>query len=215
MKLIISNKRLMSNKFSLRNILSNSFVYWSYQKLVGGHKARRLFIENVVKPIKGNKILDIGCGPGNIIDFLPDVNYYGFDSEANYIASANHNFGDRGTFICATMNAFSVPNPGTFDIVIASGILHHLNDNEAKTLFQIASQALKPNGRLVTLDGCFVSEQNKISRLLLKYDRGKFIREQNAYEKLAHESFINIVSNIEEHYFNVPYTLLIMNCKTT
>lgn len=203
----------MSRKFSLRNVLNNSFLYWSYQRLVGGHKARRLFIENMVKPIKGNKILDIGCGPGNIIEFLPEVDYYGFDTDINYIASAIRNYGNKGTFVCATMNAFTVPNPGTFDIVIASGIIHHLNDDEAKKLFQAASKALKPNGRLVTLDGCFVSGQNRISHFLLKYDRGQYVRKQKEYEDLALKFFSNIKLRIEKQYFHIPYTLLIMDCE--
>jgi SAM-dependent methyltransferase len=203
----------MSKQFAPHYILRHPFVYSSYQKLVGGFKARRLFIEDIVRPKSGDKILDIGCGPGNILEFLPDVDYYGFDSDANYIESAKRNYGKRGTFICSEAQEFIVSNPNTFDIVIASGVIHHLNDDEAKTLFQIATQALKPSGRLVTLDGCFVNGQNIISRLLLKFDRGLYIRKQPEYEKLAFEAFKNIESFLEEHYFHVPYTLLIMDCQ--
>lgn len=205
----------MSKQFALHYILRHPFVYSSYQKLVGGYKARRLFIEDIVHTSLGDKILDIGCGPGNILEFLPDVDYYGFDSDTNYIESAKRNYGKRGTFICAEAHEFIVPDPGTFDIVIASGVIHHLNDDEARALFQIATRALKPLGRLVTLDGCFITGQNIISRYLLKFDRGLYIRKQPEYEKLAYEAFKNVESVIEEHYFHVPYTLLIMDCKNT
>lgn len=193
-------------------ILQNPLIYWSYQKLVGGDTARKLFIKNNVKPVEGKKILDIGCGPGNILDFLPKMDYYGFDIDADYIEAAKQNYGHRGTFMCSNIKEFMVPGPGTFDIVIAIGIIHHLNDEDAKNLFRIAKKALKPNGQFITLDGCFVKEQHIISRFLLKQDRGKHIRNQYEYEVLANHNFLTVNSVIEHNYFHIPYTLLIMEC---
>jgi len=196
-------------------ILKNPLIYWSYQKLVGGATARRFFIENHVKPIEEEKILDIGCGPGNILDFLPNMDYYGFDIDKNYIDSAKRNYGERGTFICANMHEFVVPDPETFDIVIATGVVHHLPNEDAKKLLQIASQALKPSGRLVTFDGCYIDKQNVLSYLMLKMDRGKYVRTQPEYEDLALHYFKNVNSVIDETYFHIPYTSLIMECHKT
>jgi len=200
-------------KFSISQIiLKYPLFYWSYQKLVGGDTARRHFIKNHVKPIEGAKILDIGCGPGNILDFLPDMDYYGFDIDAGYIEAAKKNYGKRGTFICANMGKFKVPNPGTFDIVIATGVLHHLNNIEAKKLFKIAFKALKPSGRFVSFDGCYIKNQNTIAYLMLKLDRGKFVRRKKEYEELALDSFYSVNSIIDKTYFNLPYTSIIMEC---
>jgi 2-polyprenyl-3-methyl-5-hydroxy-6-metoxy-1,4-benzoquinol methylase len=201
------------SKISLSQfILKNPFIYWAYQRLVGGDTARKLFIKNNVKPVEGKKILDIGCGPGNILDFLPKMDYYGFDIDANYIEAAKQKYGDKGTFICSNMKEFVVPEPGTFDIVIATGVLHHLGDCDAKKLFKIASQALKPSGRLITFDGCYTDKQNFIAYLMLKFDRGKYVRTKKEYENLAAQSFSFINSVIDETYFHLPYTSVIMEC---
>lgn len=201
-------------KFSFSQfILRNPLVYWSYQKLVGGDTARRLFIKNHVKPIEGAKLLDLGCGPGNILDFLPVMDYYGFDIEPDYIEAAKKKYGKRGKFICASMDEFKVPNPGTFDIAIATGVIHHLNDDETKNLFKIASQALKPSGRLVTFDGCYIKNQNIIAYLMLKFDRGKYVRKKNEYENLASQLFSSVNSIIDQTYFHLPYTSIIMECR--
>ncbi len=204
----------MAFQFDLRYFLRIPLVYTSYQKLVGGYRARRLFVENMVRARSNESILDLGCGPGDILDFLPQVNYYGIDLDANYIEKAKKKYQDKGTFICSDITDFILPNTGTFDIVIASGILHHLNDDDSKKLFEIAKKALKPKGRLITLDGCFVKNQNLVSYLLLKLDRGLFIRKQSEYMALANESFSNVKSTIKHSYFHIPYTLLILECKT-
>ena len=201
------------SKISLSQfILKNPFIYWAYQRLVGGDTARKLFIKNNVKPVEGKKILDIGCGPGNIIDFLPKMDYYGFDIDANYIEAAKQKYGDKGIFLCSNMKEFVVPEPGTFDIVIATGVLHHLEDGDAKNLFKIASEALSPSGRLITFDGCYINKQHIIAYLMLKFDRGKYVRTKNEYENLAAQSFSSINSIIDETYFHLPYTSIIMEC---
>ena len=52
-----------------RKILSHPVIYTSYQKIVGGYRARKLFVENNVNIQSGQKILDIGCGPGDILPY--------------------------------------------------------------------------------------------------------------------------------------------------
>ena len=74
---------------------------------------------------------------------------------------------------------------GTFSLVMATGVLHHLDDERAARLYELARRALRPNGRLITYDGCFVPEQSKTARWLLSHDRGKFVRTREAYLRLA------------------------------
>ncbi|MEM9678795.1 MAG: class I SAM-dependent methyltransferase, partial [Bacteroidota bacterium] len=192
----------MSTENIAHFFLKNPMLYWTYQGLVGGHKARRWFIEKDVKPQANQKLLDIGCGPGNIIKYLPKVEYLGVDVDEKYIEAAKRRYGDKGDFICTKIEDFDVPDPGTFDIVFASGILHHLDDGQAKAFFEVASKALKPRGRLVTIDGCFIERQHPISKFLLNSDRGEHIRTMPAYEALAKTSFNTIESELKHNYFN-------------
>ncbi len=41
---------------------------------------------------------------------------------------------------------------------------------------RLARAALRPGGRLVTADGCYLDGQSRIARLLLKMDRGRHVR---------------------------------------
>jgi len=192
-----------------RSILKASFLYNFYQKLVGGVRARRLFITKDVNINPNQKILDIGCGPGYIIDFLPEVNYTGFDIDPNYIETAKKTYPDK-SFTCSSIETFHIEDPHTFDVVICAGVLHHLNDEEASTLFKLAKQALKPEGRLLTFDGCYVKNQNPVAKKLLDLDRGKYVRTKSEYLRITKQHFSNIETKIDTNYFHIPYTSIVI-----
>ena len=70
----------------MRRILSIAWVYQFYQWLVGAHKYVRLFADEYIKYKDGQKILDIGCGPADIIKYLAaNVDYTGIDLSPQYI----------------------------------------------------------------------------------------------------------------------------------
>lgn len=200
----------MNNKLDPRQILKHPMIYTTYQKLVGGYRARRLFVENHVKAKPGDKILDIGCGPGDILDFLQDVEYTGIDEDAHYISQAQHKYGQRGIFKCVGVDDLETITQQDFDIVITAGVLHHLNDAQCQKLFSIAVGGLKPKGRFVSFDGCYIPNQNKISKYFLDKDRGEFIRTPSEYTKLIKPYFSSVETTIDERYFYIPYTSIIM-----
>lgn len=202
----------MSSKFDPRHILRHPFVYTTYQKLVGGHRARRLFIEQHVHIKPGQRLLDIGCGPADLLDFLPKIDYTGIDHDAKYIAQAKKTYGDRGQFICADVDELELEKEAHFDFIIAAGVLHHLDDAQCLHLFETLSKVLKPGGRFVSMDGCFIPKQHKVSEYFLKKDRGQYVRTQEAYELLAYSSFKNVEAIIDETYFKIPYTSIILSC---
>lgn len=202
----------MSIRFDPRKILNNPIIYTTYQKIVGGYKARKLFVKNNVKAIKGQKILDIGCGPGDILDFLPDVDYTGIDIDQNYIYQAKKKYGNKGHFICGSIDKIDFKVTNKYDIVISAGVLHHLDDNQCYNLLEIAKKALKENGKFVSFDGVYTNNQSKIARFFLKKDRGEYIRSKQEYENLAFKAFSKVHTIIDESYFHIPYTSVIMTC---
>ncbi|WP_194765855.1 class I SAM-dependent methyltransferase [Tamlana sp. I1] len=195
-----------------RAILKHPIIYNTYQKLVGGYRARQLFVKNNVNAKTGQRILDIGCGPGYILDFLPKVEYTGIDLDKSYIEQAKKKYGSKGHFICKSVDDFILGTSQTFDIVIAAGVLHHLDDNQCINLFNITKKALKPGGKFVSFDGVYVKNQNKIAKYFLDKDRGQFIRNQKDYEQLTETSFSKTLSTIDHSYFYIPYTSIIMEC---
>lgn len=196
----------------LRDILAKARVYSLFATIVGAKRGRQMHVERFIRPQVGDRVLDIGCGPADILEALPAVEYQGFDLSANYIEAARKKFGHRGRFNVEAVNANLVKKYIAFDLVLATGVLHHLTDAEAIDLFQIAKTALKPGGRLVTLDGCFVPRQSPIALYLLKMDRGKHIREHSAYIALARQVFSEVTPTVVNNLLRVPYTHLVLEC---
>jgi len=195
-----------------QQVLSFPSLYRLFGYLVGG-KCRARYARDYLKVRPGERVLDLGCGPGDLLGYIPECDYVGVDIDAGYIRSARERFGSRGAFHCMPVEDFVVANPASFDLVMANGVIHHLDDEQAGALLRIAAQALKPNGRLVTLDGCFVEGQSWVSKKLLESDRGKFVRRQPEYVALAQSYFGDVVADLRHDMLNLPYTHLIMTCR--
>ena len=197
----------------LKRILSVPAGYRLFRRLVGGKDVLRIYLDEYVKPVPGEKVLDIGCGPADVLDYLPKVDYTGVDISPEYIASAQKRLGHRARFFCSDVAAFILQKEqGTFDLVLATGVVHHLENSQATGLFELARKALRPGGRLVTFDGCYVPGQSRMARWVLAQDRGKFVREQSQYESLASGFFSKIESTLRHDLLRIPYTHLIMRC---
>lgn len=194
-------------------LLSHPAMYKFFTYMVGANKFRQFYVNQFIRPKIGDSILDIGCGPADILEHLPDVNYIGFDINAAYIDSAKKKFCRKGDFFCDRVSEAIIDEHKSFDIVLANGVLHHLGDDEVMMLFNLAFKALKPGGRVITLDGCYTTTQSSASRYLLSKDRGKYIRTKDAYVKLASTVFSNINVSLYENMLRIPYTHIILECK--
>lgn len=199
----------------LHSILSAPWAYDLLQNVLGARKARDRIINEHVRPGPDVVVLDIGCGTGEILPHLPrGVRYRGFDLSPLYIESANRRFGDRATFHCMDIADYH-PNDATelADVVLAIGILHHLDDDIAIKLMDSARRNLKPGGRLVTMDGSLVQGQSAVARKLILRDRGQNIREPDAYAALARHSFEHVNVTVRHDLLHVPYTHCVLECE--
>ena len=197
----------------LSSLLSLPASYRLFRRLMGGKSVWKIYLAEYVKPAPGNKILDIGCGPADILNYLPAVNYTGLDISPEYIGSAKKRFGSRGRFCCSDIGLAAIEGEqGTFDLVLATGVIHHLDDAQAARLFDLARLALRPTGCLVTFDGCYASQQSRVARWLLAKDRGKFVRTREEYLRLASARFSTVESHLRHDLLRMPYTHLIMRC---
>lgn len=195
----------------LRSVLSSPWVYDLLQNVMGARSARKQFVREYVRPISKCRILDIGCGTARILDYLPEVNYHGFDLSQRYIDDASRRYGSRGFFSCTLLEQSLVDNLEPFDIVIATGVLHHLDDDDAAGLIQLAHSALRTGGRLITIDPCYANGQNIISRYLVSRDRGQNVRSDKQYPGLASAIFSQVKGEVRHRLF-IPYTHYIMEC---
>ena len=196
----------------LYSALSLPAVYRLFISLVGGDAARRVFVRDYLRPAPGNRILDIGCGAGDLLPFLPKGEYVGFDASAEYVEAARARFGGAGTFLCQRVEEEAGLPPSSFDLAVAFGVLHHLDDREARRLFEGARALLKPGGRLVTYDGCWVEGQSRLARWIIARDRGMSVRTPAALATLAAASFENVEVHVRHDLLRIPYTHVILGC---
>lgn len=195
----------------IRAILSSPKIYNFFQNIMGAQKARVEFAQEYIRAQPGNHILDLGCGTAEILAFLPDVHYVGFDISEAYVAAARARFGKKGVFECRKLGEAEVLELQKFDIVLVLGVLHHLEDNAARALLRTAHAALRTQGRLVTIDPCHVKGQNMLARILINLDRGKNVRSLDGYTALAKSVFHDTRADIR-HRSWIPYTHCIMEC---
>lgn len=194
----------------LHSLLGKSSVYSLGMWALGADHARRVHISKYIQPKVGERILDVGCGPADVLEYLPSVSYIGVDFEPNYIATARERFGDRATFMCKDVTLMQQEDLEPFDTILATGLLHHLSDGEVRTLLDACKKLLKPTGKMVTYDGCRVPNQHPFDRWMLDNDRGKFVRTRDAYAELASSVFPSVEINLHSNLLRIPYTHAIM-----
>lgn len=199
----------------LRSILSNPLIYDATQRLFGAEQSRRTLAIDYLRVESGWCVLDIGCGTGEILDHLPrDIRYFGFDLSAEYVDRARQRHGREGVrFEQGDVSSFlATGHVPPADLVMATGVLHHLDDQPAEDLVAVASAALRPKGRFVTIDPTFASEQSRASRWLVSRDRGQSVREPEGYAQLAQRSFSRVTAHVRHDLLRIPYSHAILEC---
>ena len=190
-------------------------LYLLSQGILGAKRARKKCIEEYARVEPGMRVLDIGCGPGYVVQYLPKVCYFGFDISPQYINYAKQKYGGRGKFFAQRFDADMAGKLGPFDLILMAGLLHHLNDAEAVDLLDLSRRAISSTGRLITLDPCYYARQSSVAKFLMKRDRGESIRESTEYVTLASRKFGRVEMHIREDLFFLPYTAAVMVCEAT
>lgn len=198
-------------KFDVRQILSVPAVYTWFQRLVRG-RCDQIYVTRHVRPRVGDRVLDIGCGTGDLLRHMPRVEYVGFDADQRVIDAAVKKYGDRGRLLCKDLTQVQLDKKEPFDLVLATAVLHHLDDAQATQLLGLARRFLRSEGRLVTLDGCFVQGQSFLSRWILSMDRGKHVRRKEEYVRLAGTVFEHVEATVYHDLLRIPSAILVMEC---
>jgi len=197
----------------VRAPLSSAGAYWLVQRLLGASSVHRHLVTEHARVQPGERVLDIGCGTGRLLEALPEVAYVGLDPNAEYVASARRRYGGRAAFRHADVSSVDLTADGPFDVAFAVGVMHHLDDSEAIGLARLAAGSLAPDGRLVTLDPGLTADQPTVARWLAARDRGAQVRGPGAYCRIAEDAFASVEVTVSHDLAVLPYTHVALECR--
>ena len=193
---------------TLKDVLDIPQLFDWEQRLIGAVHAHRVLINDYVKPIAGERVLDIGCGTGASALHVPaETEYVGIDINEAYIARAKKKFGACKTFKVDDVTTMPI-SEDSFDRAFSFGVLHHIDDNGVRSLLSKITKLVKPRGIYVTLDPCLVPGQNPIARVLAEHDRGKFVRKVEQLEGVF-AGFGSLKTDIRSDLLKIPFTAVI------
>jgi 2-polyprenyl-3-methyl-5-hydroxy-6-metoxy-1,4-benzoquinol methylase len=200
-----------------RRMLSVPWIYEQFQNLTGAVQARRWMAENYWRLKGGEKVVDVGCGPGVIFNSLPKgITYLGFDISERYIRKAQELYGTQATFLVSSVGELLKKPDERFknaDLVICNGLLHHLSDEESLEVLHFAYMALKPGGRLVCEEPSFLIKQHWPSRFVMGLDRGNHVRNEREWKALVGQVFKTFTTDISTAQTYIPYVHIIIECR--
>jgi SAM-dependent methyltransferase len=192
-----------------RSVFSSSAIYSLYQNMVFPKKP---LVRDYIKPFAGQKILDIGCGPADIANYLKNTQYLGLDFSQKYIEAARKRYGNSAAFEQADINNYVLNQAQHFDLVLSIGVLHHMEDNEVLNLIKLAKQALHKKGRFFVVEPCYVKDQSYLAKFIISKDRGQNVRDEKGYLSLVQPFFNKINVTITHNLLRIPFTMMIMDC---
>lgn len=129
--------------------------YDAFVRLFFGRTTIR--IAELVNPQPRQKILDVGCGPGNLILELkrlqPAAEITGLDVDPEILAVARKKFSRRNiTVPLLAASAAKIPLDGNFDAAASTLMFHHLNSEEKLAMLKEVYRLLKPGGKFYLYD---------------------------------------------------------------
>lgn len=132
-------------------------LYDPLTRLLGARAALRQLCDQAAV-IPGQRVLDIGCGTGTLAIMLkrraPDVRIVGLDPDPNALQRAQRKAREAGVEI-DWVQAFADAIPdidATFDCVLSSLMLHHLDRGAKRAALCDVRRVLKPGGSLHIVD---------------------------------------------------------------
>ncbi len=127
--------------------------YHGFMKLVFGKRYQK--IADLIQLQPGDKVLDVGCGPGEILRLLclkyPDHEFTGLDMDPEILAIARKNLPSAVNLTQGSADALPFL-AGQFEVITSSLMIHHLTPEQKQKMMWEVYRVLKPGGRFYLFD---------------------------------------------------------------
>tara|TARA_B100000242_G_scaffold284682_1_gene248267 strand:- start:1059 stop:1697 length:639 start_codon:yes stop_codon:yes gene_type:complete len=185
-------------------ILKYPLLYRFYQKTVRSQYSEYDFFKFIFLNLKEKKlrVLDLCCGDSFILNYINQYidDYYGIDFSDKYLNFSKKKW-EKFKFKKLNLNNIDYLkeikdfNP---NFIFVNGALHHLDDLTVKNINKLSD--IFSNSYFLSVDP--VKSNNKIfNRLMIKFDRGKFIRNKDEYSNLMRSSKNTILDDFYKMSF--------------
>jgi SAM-dependent methyltransferase len=118
------------------------------------------YFSELIGNFKHERLLEIGCGEGNLLAVLPGTQKFGIDPSIHALRRASRRSGAH----CAIARCEQLPFPsGAFDVVVAVGVMEHFE--KIDEAISEVRRIMAPSGQYVAL---IQADQTKAERAALK-----------------------------------------------
>ena len=147
-------------------------------------------IFNLLTVQSDDVVVDIGCGMGIAMEHIHEFHeYHGFDIDRTALTEFRNNYSGNNVFLYERCflaeDAIRIKPTKVFMV----GLLHHINDSDAKALFDNISQSSRLK-HILTSDGFYDDKKMNLNNLLVKLDRGNFVRQITHYKQLLSDNLV-------------------------
>lgn len=176
------------------SLLEQTLVYRAWQGPFVEQKLSPIFANNDLAQVR--RVLDVGCGPGTNTAHFANADYLGVDINERYIrhARARH----RREFVVADVRNFRPDPSERFDFILLNSLLHHLATEDVMSILRHLRLLLTEDGYVHILE-LVLPEEWSVARALARWDRGRFARSLQEWQRIFREAFTEVVFQ--------PYTL--------
>ena len=150
---------------------------------------------------EGMKVLDFGCGTGSNSKLFNPKDYIGSEVNSSRVESSGKNYPkykfEKIPIINSSKDKFPWKD-NSFDIVLVSLCLHHINAKSCKLILKEFRRVLKSNGKILGIEPALIDGKYFSNILMNILDAGDYILPINEYKSMYEsESFkttqINVV----------------------
>jgi ubiquinone/menaquinone biosynthesis C-methylase UbiE len=191
----------------IAEVFNNARLYELFQFGISRRGSSEIVRSEIIKPQGINKVLDFGCGIGYHSTEFSNSEYLGIEPLQGCIDKANKIYkNSKNSFILGDQTTLKSIPDSSFDLIIAIGVLHHIDDSIFNEFVKESHRILKVGGRLTTFDPVLHQNQSKISKWVVLRDRGNWVRTVDGYLEPIRKMYRQEPTNkIYKNLLRIPY----------